>query len=548
MHGDTAFFNYQRQQQRQQHGQQHRPGGAAAAMTNQKVQQSSGARDSLMAPLRGSAVVVDDLRQSMSGIQMAPKGEADTEFLRRALSRIPMLEGVSLQQVERVIQAMELVRAQPRQALIRLGEPNDFMYVIQMGRINLVGPSTNQVLLQGDSFAHEALDAGGPAEYHALSPGSSSLWRLHRRTFKLLQMDYGARLRNLIQSVLDQNRANRKNQFSAMQQIVIAAMERKKEAELINKSLVWQEFADVAAAIEQFSFLGSVGKGAFGEVQLAIHAPTRKLYALKAQKATGDPRLRLNIDREIQCMRDAASPFLMRFFGEVEEGEISKMVLEFLGGGSLEQVMGGRANMKPLPPEHARFYFACVASAFDALHTSGWMHRDLSAKNVMVDNHGYGKLIDVGLAKQVKDDEHTYTTCGTPIYYAPEMIKSIGYGHKAEVWALGVLLYELISGAVPFYPPPSSRKTGNARRMELYEVIVREEPRFNQEQFRTGVLGDPCADLIRQCVRKKAVERIGIANMRTSNFFKDFNWNAFHHKQMKPPFVPKLDPKLPQPR
>ena len=102
-----------------------------------------------------------------------------------------------------------------------------------------------------------------------------------------------------------------------MQSIVATALERKREAELLNKSLVWQEFADVPATIALFEVRpGSLGKGAFGDVKLCLH-PNGKPYALKTQQARGPKvpdRVRTNIDREIQCMRDGASPFLMRFF------------------------------------------------------------------------------------------------------------------------------------------------------------------------------------------------------------------------------------------
>ena len=179
------------------------------------------------------------------------------------------------------------------------------------------------------------------------------------------------------------------------------------------------------------------------------------------------------------------------------------------------------------------------------------MHRDLSSKNVMVDNHGYGKLIDVGLAKKVKENEHTYTIAGTPIYYAPELIKSTGYGHKAEIWALGVLLYELFAGAAPFMPPANSTKKGNARRLELYDKIVKEDPSFHLAAFhdqKTGHMGDAARDLIGRCLRKKASDRVSIPQMRTSVFYQGFNWQAFHNKQIRPPYLPKPNPSLPNPR
>ena len=322
--------SYGAQQAAAQQASLQRPGGRGQFPPHVEQQ------DPLRNAIRGSKVALDDhdLRTSVAGIATTAKLVPDAAFLRVALAKVPMLEGVSAQQIDRIIGAMEASRSQPREAPVRFGQRNDFMYVIQSGRVSLSGPATNVILQDGDTFGAEALDTAEPAEYTAVCGGSCQMWRIHRRTFKLLQMDYGSRLRYLIQHVVDQNREKAAGQMSAMQQIVVTAMERKREAELINKSLVWQEFADVAAAIEHMTFVAAIGKGAFGEVQLGVHAPTRKPYALKTQNVSGDVRLRRNIDREIEAMRNGASPFLMRFYGEIEEGGISRMLLEYLGGGS----------------------------------------------------------------------------------------------------------------------------------------------------------------------------------------------------------------------
>ena len=510
--------------------------------------------DPLLQKMHGSTLGdAIDLRASMmQSLNLTHKPPEKAAFVRRALEKLPMLADVNPQQLDRMIAAMEFVRLQPREVLLKVGQVNDFCYFIQSGRVQCQAPDgSGQYLLQGEMFGVEALSASDlPVEYTAIAQGSSELWRLHRRAFKLLQMDYGARLRMAVQSVVDANRAVKQKNLSAMQSIVQRALEDKREREALNKSLIWQEFADVKSAIAEFQQIGTIGKGAFGEVQLCVHAPTRKPYALKIQKNANQPRLQANIAREVQCMREAGSPFLMRFFGEWEDrrghGE-HQMILEYLGGGSLEDVMGGRANMQPLPLDRARFYFACMVAAFDALHTAGWMHRDLSAKNVMVDNHGYGKLIDVGLAKKVSHTEMTYTMCGTPIYYAPELIKSTGYGHKAEIWALGVLLYELVAAKPPFLPPATSKAQGNARRLELYDLIVKGEPDYTTGGF-AGAGGGGAKDVLQRLLKKRAVERVGIPEVRTSVFYEGFDWDAFHARRMPPPFVPKRDQRIPQPR
>jgi len=362
-------------------------------------------------------------------------------------------------------------------------------------------------------------------------------------------------LRMTFQSVIELNRAKRTP--SKFQGVVHEALEQQRELKELHKSLEWLEFADVQGAVNASSALSTLGKGQFGEVQLILHAPTRRAYALKVQQSEGmqgSMPLRTLIDREIACMREGASPFLMRFYGEcdstLERPAKSLMLLEHMGGGSLEDLLGGqKEHGKALSLDAVRFYFACTCAGFDALHASAWMHRDLSAKNVMVANNGYAKLIDVGLAKRVGENEHTYTSCGTPLYLSPELIQKTGYGHKAEIWALGVLLFQLASGRFPFMPPRDSGTKGNARKMELYQVICKSQPSFNDPCFTvTAGFGEAAKALIQRLLDKRPAERISIPEAFKSSFFDGFDFLALHAQSMPPPFIPKRHPLVPEPR
>jgi len=296
-----------------------------------------------------------------------------------------------------------------------------------------------------------------------------------------------------------------------------------------------------------------------------VHVPTRRAYALKTQPSSGfsgGVQRRVIIAQEIACMREASSPFLMRFYGEMDtrsqhaiDPDVSSMLLEHLGGGSLEELMGGKGEMFSLDAPSTRFYMACAVAGLDALHGAGWMHRDLAAKNVVIANNGYAKIIDCGLAKRVKEGEKTYTTCGTPIYIAPEVIQQTGYGHQSEMWTLGVMLHELFSGMLPFFVPKSSTAQGNARRMELYKAIMKTEPAMDALCFSSkGVdLYGPdfpmaTQHLIRQLLVKKAADRITLPLVRTHPFFHGFDWASFHANTMPPPVVPERDAALPDPR
>ena len=89
--------------------------------------------------------------------------------------------------------------------------------------------------------------------------------------------------------------------------------------------------------------------------------------------------------------------------------------------------------------------------AIGYLHSKGIAHRDLKLENILVDQNGYLKVIDYGLAKMLKDNEMAATFCGTPEYLAPEMITNEGHGKAVDWWALGILIYEMLIGVTPFF-------------------------------------------------------------------------------------------------
>ena len=140
--------------------------------------------------------------------------------------------------------------------------------------------------------------------------------------------------------------------------------------------------------------------------------------------------------------------------------------MPFLRGGELFQHL---RKFRIFDEEKVRFYASQIGLALDHLHTYGIIYRDLKPENILMDEEGYLKLADFGMAKHLKGDEKAMSFCGTPEYLAPEIITGEGHNKSADWWSFGILIYEMLCGIPPFY---------NENIDKMYELIKGAELRF----------------------------------------------------------------------
>ncbi|RZC79154.1 hypothetical protein C5167_003393 [Papaver somniferum] len=159
----------------------------------------------------------------------------------------------------------------------------------------------------------------------------------------------------------------------------------------------------------------------------------------------------LQIRREIATMKLIQHPNVVRLFEVMGSKTKIFIVLEFITGGELFDKIVNHGRMIE---DEARRYFQQLINAVDYCHSRGVYHRDLKPENLLLDVHGNLKISDFGLSaisQHVQDDGLLHTTCGTPNYVAPEVLKDKGYdGAKADLWSCGVILFVLLSGYLPF--------------------------------------------------------------------------------------------------
>ena len=138
-------------------------------------------------------------------------------------------------------------------------------------------------------------------------------------------------------------------------------------------------------------------------------------------------------------------PFIMKLVRTFKDSERVYYLTELVNGDDLFDAL---QNLNILNKEQSLFYFVSLLFVLEYLHNRSIIYRDLKPENVMIDDTGYVKLIDMGTAKIVHD--RTYTLLGTPVYTAPEVIIGNGYAHFADYWSLSVCLYEFLCGCLPF--------------------------------------------------------------------------------------------------
>jgi len=222
--------------------------------------------------------------------------------------------------------------------------------------------------------------------------------------------------------------------------------------------------------ISDFDVLKTIGTGTFARVYLCRpknngngHTKSKanvNYFALKVLSMHDVIRLKQvdHVKSEKEILLEINHPFLVDMIWSFKDTQFLYMLFPFIGGGELFSYLrsGGR-----FPHSTAQFYSAEIVTALEYLHGLAIVYRDLKPENLLLDRDGHVRITDFGFAKRLAQphQEHqesskpvlTWTLCGTPEYLAPEVIQGRGHSFPVDWWALGVLLFEMLSGYPPFF-------------------------------------------------------------------------------------------------
>uniref|UniRef100_A0A3P8UXB0 Maternal embryonic leucine zipper kinase n=1 Tax=Cynoglossus semilaevis TaxID=244447 RepID=A0A3P8UXB0_CYNSE len=194
----------------------------------------------------------------------------------------------------------------------------------------------------------------------------------------------------------------------------------------------------------------TIGSGGFAKVKLGRHILTGENVAIKImnKKDMGDDLPRVKV--EIEALKNLSHQHVCRLYQVIETATQIFMVLEYCPGGELFDYIIAKDR---LSEEETRVFFRQIVSAMAYIHSQGYAHRDLKPENLLIDEDQNLKLIDFGLCAKPKGGlgSELMTCCGSPAYAAPELIQGKAYiGSEADVWSMGVLLFALLCGYLPF--------------------------------------------------------------------------------------------------
>ncbi|CAK9107127.1 cGMP-dependent protein kinase 1 (cGK 1) (cGK1) (cGMP-dependent protein kinase I) (cGKI) [Durusdinium trenchii] len=439
------------------------------------------------------------------------KDVLDSNLGMRVIGSIPLFAQLSNSERKKLMKALKEEKFPAGTTIIRQNEPGQKFFLIKEGVAKVtksVGGVTGTTdvaeLTTGDYFGEGSLLRDEPRAANVVATTDVTCLCMERQAFE--------KLLGPLQKIMKRDYDEREDQIN----------------EVVKEQ---QKLVEASLKLSDLTMLQTLGTGTFGRVKLVDCPKLNRTYALKILQKSQIVAYRQqnNVMNEKNILMSCDHPFIIRLYRTFKDKHSLYLLLELVLGGELFTLLHIRGGL--LSNADSRFYAACVLDALEYLHNRHIVYRDLKPENLMIDRLGYIKVVDFGFAKVVEDK--TYTLCGTPEYLAPELVLGKGHNKAVDCWAIGVLIFEMLTGASPFADPE------NNDHMVICRQIVRgkvDYPRKFPEQAK---------DLISRLLTRDAFQRLGClkdgtAEIKAHPFFKKIDFNELQRKRVKAPWIPPI--------
>jgi len=409
-----------------------------------------------------------------------------------ALRKVVVFRTLAPDQLHRLAEALEVKKMKPGQIVFNQGEKGQEFYIIHTGLLEVsIDGRKVRTLGMGDYVGERALLFDGPRTATVKVVEDCELWMMDLDDFN-----------------------------QAVQGPILEYM--KARIGLQNTKI----------DLNSLTCLRVIGRGGFGVVKMVQSKTSDTRYALKcvSKKQAVEQKQQKALAHERNILAELDHPFIIKFVRSFNSPRHVYFLTELVTGGELLDALDA---LGLLQAPQAQFYSASIILALEFLHERRIAYLDLKGENCLIDQHGYLKIIDFGVAERITDGR-IYAVKGTPLFMAPEVILGKGYTTSADLWSLGVCLFDFMVGSFPF----GDDQAGNA---EIFKAVLKAPLKFPKW---LGVHEKDAKELMKALLCRDPAKRLGAGQrgyeeLKEHPFYADFRWEGLLARQLDPPFVPK---------
>ena len=279
-----------------------------------------------------------------------------------------------------------------------------------------------------------------------------------------------------------------------------------------------------------FKFNYVIGKGGFGKVWQVLYKKTKQPFALKEMSKTKilDKKSEKSINNEMFILKKLNHPFIVNMHYAFQDNDNLYLVIDFLSGGDLRYHC---SRYRTFSEEQTRFFISCIIFGLSHIHANNIIHRDIKPENLVLDQKGYLRITDFGIARNNKKDNSTETS-GTPGYMSPEVMCGNNHSFSTDYFAIGVIGFEFMMGKRPY---------NGKDRKEIKNKMLSKKIFLKKSDIKKG-WSIESLEFINKLLERKPELRLGnnkgIKELIEHQWLKYYPWKELEEKKLPAPFIP----------